>query len=152
MALVPLLMPQLGESIAEATIIKVLLSEGDIVEADKHVIEVETNKAVMEVTSPCGGKMSQILVEEGATQLAQAAAAVSWDGFGGVIVYKTKPPGMRAALILPLSSGQASCWIPASIQPVAPDLGLARFHTSWNASGSASGAGFIEPWNLTLAR
>jgi pyruvate/2-oxoglutarate dehydrogenase complex dihydrolipoamide acyltransferase (E2) component len=58
-------MPQLGESIAEATIIKVLLKEGDIVEADKGVIEVETNKAVMEVTSPCGGKLSQILVEEG---------------------------------------------------------------------------------------
>jgi pyruvate/2-oxoglutarate dehydrogenase complex dihydrolipoamide acyltransferase (E2) component len=65
MALVPILMPQLGESIAEATIIKVLLKEGDVVEADKEVIEVETNKAVMEVTSPCGGKLSQILVEEG---------------------------------------------------------------------------------------
>lgn len=65
MTLVPILMPQLGESIAEATIIKVLLKEGDIVEADKEVIEVETNKAVMEVTSPCGGKLSQILVEEG---------------------------------------------------------------------------------------
>lgn len=65
MALFPILMPQLGESIAEATIIKVLLKEGDVVEADKEVIEVETNKAVMEVTSPCGGKLSQILVEEG---------------------------------------------------------------------------------------
>jgi pyruvate/2-oxoglutarate dehydrogenase complex dihydrolipoamide acyltransferase (E2) component len=65
MALVPILMPQLGESIAEATIIKVLLKEGDVVEADKEVIAVETNKAVMEVTSPCGGKLSQILVEEG---------------------------------------------------------------------------------------
>jgi pyruvate/2-oxoglutarate dehydrogenase complex dihydrolipoamide acyltransferase (E2) component len=65
MALVPILMPQLGESIAEATIIKVLLKEGEVVEADKEVIEVETNKAVMEVTSPCGGKLSQILVEEG---------------------------------------------------------------------------------------
>jgi pyruvate/2-oxoglutarate dehydrogenase complex dihydrolipoamide acyltransferase (E2) component len=65
MALVPILMPQLGESIAEATIIKVLLNEGDIVEADKDVIEVETNKALMQVTSPCSGKLSQILIEEG---------------------------------------------------------------------------------------
>ena len=48
-------MPQLGESIAEATIIKVLLKEGDAVEADSDVIEVETNKAVMDVTSPCSG-------------------------------------------------------------------------------------------------
>jgi pyruvate/2-oxoglutarate dehydrogenase complex dihydrolipoamide acyltransferase (E2) component len=65
MALVPILMPQLGESIAEATIIKVLFKEGDTVEADGDVIEVETNKAVMAVTSPCGGHLSQILVQEG---------------------------------------------------------------------------------------
>jgi len=58
-------MPQLGESIAEATIIKVLVKEGEAVEADSNVIEVETNKAVMEVTSPCSGNLSEILVEEG---------------------------------------------------------------------------------------
>ncbi len=72
MALVPIIMPQLGESIAEATIIKVLLSEGDIVEADKDVIEVETNKALMQVTSPCSGKLSQILIEEGKSYLVGA--------------------------------------------------------------------------------
>ena len=65
MAQVPILMPQLGESIAEATIIKVLVKEGEAVEADSNVIEVETNKAVMEVTSPCSGNLSEILVEEG---------------------------------------------------------------------------------------
>ena len=65
MAQVPILMPQLGESIAEATIIKVLFKEGSAVEADSDVIEVETNKAVMAVTSPCTGSLSQILVQEG---------------------------------------------------------------------------------------
>jgi pyruvate/2-oxoglutarate dehydrogenase complex dihydrolipoamide acyltransferase (E2) component len=65
MAKVPILMPQLGESIAEATIIKVLFKEGSTVEADSDVIEVETNKAVMGVTSPCTGSLSQILVQEG---------------------------------------------------------------------------------------
>jgi pyruvate/2-oxoglutarate dehydrogenase complex dihydrolipoamide acyltransferase (E2) component len=58
-------MPQLGESIAEATIIRILLKEGEVIEADSDVIEVETNKAVMSVTSPCSGNVSQILVEEG---------------------------------------------------------------------------------------
>ena len=58
-------MPQLGESIAEATVIKVLLKKGSLVEADSDVIEVETNKAVMAVASPCAGKLSQILIEEG---------------------------------------------------------------------------------------
>ena len=65
MAEVPILMPQLGESIAEATIIKVLFKEGSTVEADSDVIEVETNKAVMGVTSPCTGSLSQVLVQEG---------------------------------------------------------------------------------------
>ena len=58
-------MPQLGESIAEATIIKVLYKEGSSVEADSDLIEVETNKAVMGVTSPCTGSLSQLLVQEG---------------------------------------------------------------------------------------
>ena len=48
-------MPQLGESIAEATIVRFCVQPGDRVEADQEVIEVETSKAVMGVTTPCGG-------------------------------------------------------------------------------------------------
>ena len=58
-------MPQLGESIAEATIVRVLFNEGDQVQADTEIIEVETNKAVMGVTAPCSGKLGQILAEAG---------------------------------------------------------------------------------------
>jgi pyruvate/2-oxoglutarate dehydrogenase complex dihydrolipoamide acyltransferase (E2) component len=65
MALVPILMPQLGESIAEATIVRVLLNEGDPVQADSDLIEVETNKAVMGVTAPCSGTLGEILAEAG---------------------------------------------------------------------------------------
>ena len=65
MALVPILMPQLGESIAEATIVRVLLNEGDPVQADSDIIEVETNKAVMGVTAPCSGTLGQIVVDTG---------------------------------------------------------------------------------------
>ena len=62
---VPILMPQLGESIAEATIIRLNISVGDTVVADQEVIEVETNKATMDVTTLCGGTVRQLLVEEG---------------------------------------------------------------------------------------
>ncbi|MBE2203337.1 MAG: 2-oxo acid dehydrogenase subunit E2 [Chthoniobacterales bacterium] len=65
MALAPILMPQLGESIAEATIIRVLFKEGDPVPADADLMEVETNKAVMSVTAPCAGTLGQILAETG---------------------------------------------------------------------------------------
>ncbi len=56
----PIIMPQLGESIAEATIVKFLVQPGDCIAADQDVIEVETNKATMNVASPCGGKVVNI--------------------------------------------------------------------------------------------
>src|SRR6478672_2795471 len=60
---VPLIMPQLGESIAEATIVALPFKVGDTVEEDQDVIEVETNKATMSVASPCRGQVAQLLVE-----------------------------------------------------------------------------------------
>jgi pyruvate/2-oxoglutarate dehydrogenase complex dihydrolipoamide acyltransferase (E2) component len=60
---VPIIMPQLGESIAEATVVNLLVKEGDRVEADQDVIEVETNKATMNVTAPGAGRVAKILVK-----------------------------------------------------------------------------------------
>lgn len=57
---IPLLMPQLGESIAEATIVRVLIETGAKVNAGQEIFEVETSKAVMTVTSPCGGQILQV--------------------------------------------------------------------------------------------
>jgi pyruvate/2-oxoglutarate dehydrogenase complex dihydrolipoamide acyltransferase (E2) component len=54
---IPIIMPQLGESIAEATIVSFLVQPGDQVEADQNLIEVETNKATMSVASPCSGRL-----------------------------------------------------------------------------------------------
>src|SRR5439155_21539171 len=62
MAQVPIIMPQLGESIAEATVIHLLVTVGEEVNADQDVIEVETNKATMNVASPCGGRVEKWLV------------------------------------------------------------------------------------------
>jgi len=62
---IPIIMPQLGESIAEATIVNIAVQVGDQVEADQDVIEVETNKAVMSVTTPCPGRVGCILIETG---------------------------------------------------------------------------------------
>lgn len=60
---IPIIMPQLGESIAEAAIINFLVKPGDSVEADQDIIEVETNKASMTVASPCGGRIEKFSVE-----------------------------------------------------------------------------------------
>lgn len=64
---VPILMPQLGESIAEASIMQLLVKPGDTVQEDQEVFEVETNKAVMAVTVSCGGVVKNISVSEGET-------------------------------------------------------------------------------------
>src|SRR5277367_1418461 len=60
---IPIIMPQLGESIAEAAIISFLVKPGDNVEADQNLIEVETNKATMTVTSPCSGRIEKFTVQ-----------------------------------------------------------------------------------------
>src|SRR5881396_1443800 len=60
---VPIIMPQLGESIAEATIVDIKVKPGDEVVDDQEIIDVETNKAVMGVTTPCKGKIDRITVQ-----------------------------------------------------------------------------------------
>jgi pyruvate/2-oxoglutarate dehydrogenase complex dihydrolipoamide acyltransferase (E2) component len=58
---IPIIMPQLGESIAEAAIVNFLVKPGDAVEADQDLIEVETDKATMTVASPCTGKIEKFI-------------------------------------------------------------------------------------------
>jgi pyruvate/2-oxoglutarate dehydrogenase complex dihydrolipoamide acyltransferase (E2) component len=60
---VPIIMPQLGESIAEATVVDIKVKPGDKVVDDQEIIDVETNKAVMGVTTPCKGKVDKITVQ-----------------------------------------------------------------------------------------
>lgn len=60
---VPIIMPQLGESIAEATIVDIKVKPGDEVGVDQEIIDVETNKAVMGVTTPCKGKIDKITAQ-----------------------------------------------------------------------------------------
>ena len=60
---VPIIMPQLGESIAEATVVRLTVKVGDQIETDQEVIEVETNKAVMSVTTPCNGLVESLTAE-----------------------------------------------------------------------------------------
>jgi pyruvate/2-oxoglutarate dehydrogenase complex dihydrolipoamide acyltransferase (E2) component len=56
-------MPQLGESIAEATIVRLLVQVGDVVKGDQDIIEVETSKATMNVAAPCPGRVEKLLVK-----------------------------------------------------------------------------------------
>jgi pyruvate/2-oxoglutarate dehydrogenase complex dihydrolipoamide acyltransferase (E2) component len=62
---IPILMPQLGESIAEAIVVAIRVAAGDSVKADQEIIEVETDKAVMTVTIPSDGVIAAITAKNG---------------------------------------------------------------------------------------
>lgn len=61
---IELIMPKMGESIAEATILKWLKNEGDTVELDEAILEIATDKVDSEVPSPVNGTIEKILFQE----------------------------------------------------------------------------------------
>ena len=60
-----ILVPVLGESITEATVSKWLKNEGDTVEADEPIVELETDKVNLEVPSPISGVLTNINSKDG---------------------------------------------------------------------------------------
>lgn len=57
--------PELGENINSGDVVKVLVSVGDAVQVDQTVVELETDKAVVEIPSPVSGKIAEVLIREG---------------------------------------------------------------------------------------
>ena len=62
-----ILVPILGESITEATVSKWLKNEGDNVDADEPIVELETDKVNLEVPSPVSGVLTKINSKDGST-------------------------------------------------------------------------------------
>ena len=62
-----ILVPVLGESITEATVSKWLKKEGDVVEVDEPIVELETDKVNLEVPSPVTGTLIKINSKDGST-------------------------------------------------------------------------------------
>lgn len=75
------IMPQLGESVVEGTLIKWLVKEGDHVEEFDSLMEVESAKVNTEIPSPASGTLLKILVEEGTT--VKAGTILGWIGEPG---------------------------------------------------------------------
>ena len=75
------IMPQLGESVVEGTVVKWLCQEGDRVEEFDSLLEVESAKVNTELPSPAGGVVLKLLVEEGTT--VKAGTIIAWIGEAG---------------------------------------------------------------------
>ena len=61
----PFVLPDLGEGLTEAEIRQVLVREGDVIREDAPLLEVETDKATVEIPSPIGGRVEKIHVQPG---------------------------------------------------------------------------------------
>lgn len=62
-----IIMPQLGESIAEGTVVKWFVPAGGMIQKDESLLEVETEKVTLEIPSPTTGRLDEIRVKEGET-------------------------------------------------------------------------------------
>ena len=75
MARVDIIMPQMGESIAEGTLSKWLKKVGDEVKRDEPIFEISTDKVDAEIPSPAAGVIAEIIVKEGETVAVQTVVA-----------------------------------------------------------------------------
>jgi len=77
-----ILVPALGESITEATVSKWLKNEGDKIDADEPIVELETDKVNLEVPSPISGVLTKINSKDGSTvEVGALLGSVSSDGY-----------------------------------------------------------------------
>src|SRR5919198_6088320 len=76
-------LPDLGEGLTEAEIVKVLVQEGDLVREDAPLLEVETDKATVEIPSPVTGRVTRIHVEPGQTVKVGAVLVTFEEEAGG---------------------------------------------------------------------
>jgi 2-oxoglutarate dehydrogenase E2 component (dihydrolipoamide succinyltransferase) len=86
MALVEVKVPQLSESVAEATLLQWKKKAGEAVAADEILIEIETDKVVLEVPAPAAGVLAELVVADGGTVVAeQLIARIDTEGKAGAV-------------------------------------------------------------------
>ena len=133
----PVTMPQLGESVTEGTITRWLKSEGDEVEIDEPLAEVDTDKVNAELPSPVAGTIQKFLVSEGSTvDVGTEIALVADDGDSPAA---EAPPQENVAADSPTEEFPASG---TEAQPAAQDT--ERQRAVGGADSDGKGRGEIE--------
>ncbi|NDE74185.1 MAG: dihydrolipoamide succinyltransferase, partial [Betaproteobacteria bacterium] len=102
MAIVEVKVPQLSESVAEATLLQWKKKVGESVLVDEILTEIETDKVVLEVPAPSAGVLCELLVGDGATVMAeQLIARIDTQGHAGAAgataALKAAPPAAPMA-------------------------------------------------------
>ena len=110
MARVDIIMPQMGESIAEGTLSKWLKKVGDEVKRDEPIFEISTDKVDAEIPAPAAGVLAEIIVKEGETVAVQTVVA-RLETEKGAAIGKREPIGESAP---PATSGAVASSQPKS--------------------------------------
>jgi 2-oxoglutarate dehydrogenase E2 component (dihydrolipoamide succinyltransferase) len=123
----PIVMPQMGESIAEGTIVRWMKKVGDVVERDEPLFEISTDKVDAEIPSPAAGVLAEITVQEGET--------VAVNSVVGSIAAEGADSGDEAE---PVQSAEAHG--EAALEAVAAQVpaGVAHASTSTQPQGNGS--------------
>ncbi|MDZ4749302.1 MAG: dihydrolipoamide acetyltransferase family protein [Saprospiraceae bacterium] len=112
-----LIMPKMGESIMEATILRWLKKPGDMVALDETILEIATDKVDSEIPSPVAGRLNKILFEENAVvPVGQTIAVISTD----VKASNTTGNGKPEAPVIEKPSVTPPPAIPKAEEPVTP--------------------------------
>lgn len=130
-----LVMPKMGESIAEATIIRWTKNEGDAIAADETVLEIATDKVDSEVPSPKGGVLKKILFKEGDVVAVGSAIAI------------IAMEGASASAPAPKAEPTAPAEVKAAVVEVERTIAVATTTVS-----NAGGGRFYSPLVLNIAK
>ena len=101
MARVDIIMPQMGESIAEGTLSKWLKKVGDEVKRDEPIFEISTDKVDAEIPAPSAGVLAEIIVKEGETVAVQTVVARLETEKGAAVSKAEQPSAPTAAAAAP---------------------------------------------------
>ncbi len=134
MSIVEVKVPQLSESVAEATLLVWKKKPGDVVATDEILVEIETDKVVLEVPAPAAGVLAEFLVADGATVVAeQVIARIDTHGkTAAAVPAAAAAPAVVAAVPAAAALSKAGIAMPAAAKLMA-DNNL--------ASGSVPGTG-----------
>ncbi|MEI8155328.1 MAG: 2-oxoglutarate dehydrogenase complex dihydrolipoyllysine-residue succinyltransferase [Burkholderiales bacterium] len=124
MAIVEVKVPQLSESVAEATLLQWKKKVGDFVNVDEILIEVETDKVVMEVPAPSAGVLMELVVADGATVAAeQLIARIDTEGTAGAVAAPAAAPVAAVSSVpaaaAPTGNSKAGVAMPAAAKLLA---------------------------------
>src|SRR5690606_140572 len=140
MAITEVLVPQLSESISEATLLNWKKQPGEAVQADEILIEVETDKVVLEVPAPAAGVLSEIVKADGSTVTSgEVLARIDTEAKASAAPAAAAPEAAPAPQAAAPAAAQASAPASAIASPAAGKILAEKGIDPSNVEGSGRG-------------